>query len=202
MRAWLRGLLAVAALATANARPLQAQWSVGLDLGGARYHGGTARTSPSDEQETFRPDRPTLVGLRVARGLGPWHVGLGLSHGDADLVLDGRSTAVVVKDAFTVLGLAPEIGYRLTRARAPAELRLALGPVIEWWDVVETGYRTRLGGQAAATLTLPITGALVGRARAEVAVVGSPFEAAELPSDYRPTTLWRRSLAAGVSLRL
>lgn len=204
MRPWLACIpVVVAMLLVGTPHVLRAQWTVGLELGGARYSGATARTTPSADGETFRPAHPTILGLRLTRGTGPVQPGLGLSYAEPDLALEGATAAVLVKDALRVITIAPELGYRLTRHGAAAELRVALGPVLELWDPAGEGYRPRLGGQGAAMLTLPITGRLVGRLRAEVAVVpSSMFEARELPAEYRPAALWRRGVAAGVALRL
>lgn len=195
--------LSVASMAWCS--PLLGQWRIGIEVGGARFWGGSRELG--GEQTSFRPYRPTTFGAGLERQSGRYALGLRLHYWEASLGLEGSEVVVSAEGAFTVVSISPELVLRITELGPGNQLRLHAGPLLERWDVTDGDGRTRVGAQGSVSLDIPLGGAFNGVVRAGAAVTPSPFEEGELDlgagaPTYELRTLWRRSLALGLRYQL
>ena len=134
------------------AAPLHAQarrWSVTIEAGELRFHGTSADTS-SEGTGSFRPYRPTAVGLRLERG-GSLRLGLGLLYGSGPAALTSPELTIAAEtDPLTLLELAPTISVHVARIGGGA-VRLAAGPVLDRWAWSAAPTRWRVGGEVFRT---------------------------------------------------
>jgi hypothetical protein len=177
-----------------------AQWSIGVEVGSDRFWGSSIETA--DPHRSFRPYRPTSLGLALERRGGRLAVALRLRYAGASLALEGQDAAVVVKGIFSHYAAAPELVYRIATIGAANELRLHAGPVFELWTVEGEDSQFRAGGQVAVSLRIPFGGRFAGSLTAGGAVTGSPLSEGQLLEGYERRALWRRSVAAGLEYRL
>jgi hypothetical protein len=195
----------IIALATLLAFPATgaAQWSITAEVAANHFWGTTAQPAGEQAQAGFRPYRPASFGFRLERRSHAVRLGVALSYFDAGLGLESSETIVIASNVLTVYSAAPEIGLRVARSAAGAELWASGGPLIEIWKPIDLDSRTRGGGQAALSLEVPLTGRLGGTARFGVAVLpSSPFTREELIEEFEPAAAWRRSFTAGLRYRL
>lgn len=182
-------------------QPAAAQWTASAEIGAFRFGGASKEITATDDHPAFRPHRPTTVGMRLERN-GRVSLGIGMEYANAGLAIEGESEIIVAKGQMQMISFAPELGVRIGRINRLAELRAHAGPLIELWNVVESGNRTRLGAQAALALRLDLGSRIAGEVRAVGAFTpASPFEA-ELPDTYERTAMWRRGVTAGLGYRL
>ncbi|HEU5304371.1 MAG TPA: hypothetical protein VFU40_06985 [Gemmatimonadales bacterium] len=195
----LRALAALLVLSAAGSAPAHAQWLLGLELGSDRFWGGSRETTAA--HRSFRPYRPTTVGLALTRAGSRWGLGLQLRYTSAGLALEGSDALVAAKGIFDVYGAAPELRYRLTGI-ASNELAVQGGPLVELWSVRGEESQTRLGIWAAVSLRVPLGGRFAGSASAGAALTGSPFTSDQLEPGFERRALWRRRLAGRLEYRL
>lgn len=184
------------------AAPLHAQarrWSVTIEAGELRFHGTSADTS-SEGTGSFRPYRPTAVGLRLELG-GSLRLGLGLLYGSGPAALTGPELTIAAEtDPLTLLELAPTISVHVTRVGG-GSLRLAGGPVLDRWAWSVAPTRWRVGGEVSAQLEAPLSAATGLIVRAGLARSASVLEEADLPATFERRASWRSSIALGLSVR-
>ena len=176
----------------------QGQWSVGVEVGADRFWGGSQETA--SEHRSFRPYRPTTFGVAVARGSGRLRGGIRFQYSSAGLALEGSDALVAAKGVFSVYAAAPELLYRLGRV-ASNELLLQAGPLFEVWSMLEES-RTRVGGQAALSLRVPLGARFAAAFTAGIALIPSPFTTDQLDQGFERRALWRRRVAGGLQYRL
>ena len=176
----------------------QAQWAVGVEVGADRFWGGSRETAT--EHRSFRPYRPTTFGLGVVRGSGRLRAGIRFQYSSASLALEGSDALVAAKGVFNVYTAAPELLFRLGRV-ASNELRLQGGPLFEVWSMLEES-RTRVGGQAALSLGVPLGARFAAAFTAGIALIPSPFTTDQLDQGFERRALWRRRVAGGLQYRL
>jgi hypothetical protein len=177
-----------------------AQWSVSLGVESERFWGGSLELGP--ERKSFRPYRPTVVGVGLERRMGKVGLGLRARYTEASLGLEGRDAVVALKGGFTVVGIAPEISYHIATLGPGNRLVLHAGPLVEFWDPVESDGRTRVGAQGIASLGIPLGGRFGRSVGGSLAFVASPFNSNELIDGYERRALWRRGFAAGLQYQL
>jgi hypothetical protein len=95
----------------------------------------------------------------------------------------------------------PELTYEFATALAN-HLIVHAGPVIEVWSIADGGSETRVGGQVALSLGIPLAARLVGSVRAGLGIIPSPFTSGQFDETVERRPLWRRQVAAGLSYRL
>ena len=178
----------------------RAQWLVQSEVGADRYWGGSIETN--GEHRSFRPYRPTMFAIGLERRGKSIGMGVQVCYSEAALGLEGEGAVAAVEGVFTVVGLSPEVIYRLATLGPVSELRIHAGPLIERWDIIDEDSKTRLGVQSGLSLDVPLGGRFAGSALVQVAVTPSPFEAGQLGDGFEPRTLWRRRFAAGLHFRL
>jgi hypothetical protein len=180
--------------------PTSAQWTVGVTIGADRFWGGSVETD--GEERSFRPYRPTVLGIGLEHKGNPFAWGLQIHYAEAGLGLEGQGAAAVIEGVFTVLSVSPELVYRITAFGPITELRFHAGPLVDIWGIIDEDTRAHIGAQSAVSLDIPFGGRFAGSALAGVAVIPSPFEAGQLGSTFEPRTLWRRRFAMGLHYRL
>jgi hypothetical protein len=180
--------------------PLSAQWTLSVAVGSDRFWGGSQEIAP--ERKSFRPYRPTVLGLGLEHRGKELGFGLALRYTAASLGLEGPDAVVAAEGAFTVIGVAPEVSYRIATLGPGNRLLIHLGPLVEVWHPVDEEWRVRAGGQAAVSLVVPVGGRFGLSLGANVAVIASPFRADELLDQYDLRPLWRRGVAAGLQYQL
>jgi hypothetical protein len=116
-------------------------------------------------------------------------------------IADGEVTITTSDLRFTLYELAPELGTRLIRLSRYADIRLAAGPVIDFWRVTGSDSRVRVGGRAALTLESPVADGVSGVVRAEGAVTGSMFDEGELPPEFNQRRTHRFLISLGLRYR-
>ncbi len=191
---WIGGLLLAAPL-TAQAP----RWHVTIEAGELRFHGTSADTS-SDRVGSFRPYRPTAIGLRLEHG-GSLRLGLGLLYGSGPAALTGPEVTIAAEtDPLALLEVAPTISVHVTRVGG-GSLRLGGGPVLDRWAWSVAPTRWRVGGEIAAQLEAPLSAMSGLVVRAGLARSASVLEDADLPATFERRASWRSSVALGLMLR-
>jgi hypothetical protein len=181
-------------------RPSAAQWAAAVEIGSARFWGASAEVGG---ERSFRPYRPTLVGVGVGYSRGNVGVGVRFHYAGSSLALEGKEAVVASKGVLEVYGISPEISLAVTRLGPESRVRLYTGPLIEVWRLADEISHVRLGIAAACGLEVPLGSRLAGTMRAGMAVTpASPFAREDLDPSYEPRALWRRTLSASLAYRL
>ena len=177
-----------------------AQWALAAEIGSARFWGGSAEVGGD---RSFRPYRPTVVGLDVAYAQGNVGIGVRFHYAGSSLALEGKEAVVASKGVLEVYGISPEISLSVTRLGPEVRVRLYAGPLIEVWKLANEITHLRMGAAAAVAFEVPLGVRLAGTLRAGMAVIpASPFAREDLDSSYEPRALWRRTLSTGLAYRL
>jgi hypothetical protein len=182
------------------ASPALAQWTAGVEVGANRYWGGSIELG--GEGRSFRPYRPTTVGIGLERSGKSLSLGLQVHYSQAGLGLEGEGAAAIVEGVFEVLSVSPELVRRLVTIGPLTELRLHAGPLFEVWDIIDEETKLRVGAETALSLDIPLGGRFGGSLRAGVAVTPSVFAEGQLGSAFEPRALWSRRFALGLHYRL
>jgi hypothetical protein len=196
--------LAVALLSSTASTPLLGQWRVGLEVGAARFWGGSQESGGGET--SFRPYRPTTFGAGLERQSGRYAFGLQVHYFQSSLGLEGPDLIISAEGVFETVTISPEAVVRLATLGGN-ELRIHAGPVLEVWGIVDGDTRTRFGGQGAVSLDVPLGVRFSGVVAAGVAATPSPYEEGELnlgagAPTYELKTLWRRRLGLGLRYQL
>lgn len=181
-------------------RPALCQWAVTTEIGAERFWGGSVESSA--EHRSFRPYRPTTLGIGLERNARRLGGGLRLRYSSAALALEGKDAVVAAKGIFTVYGAAAEIVYRICSVGSVNQLSLRAGPLLEVWSMVDEEAQTRLGVQGGLSLSVPLGGRFAGGVTAGAAVIPSPFGKTQLDPGFERRALWRRRFAVGLDYRL
>jgi hypothetical protein len=178
----------------------QAQWSTAIQVGSDRFWGGS--TDNTEEHRSFVPYRPSTFSAAVHHRGSRIGLGLRLGYSEAALGLEGSSAVIAAKGVFAIYSIAPDVSYRIATVGAGNLVLLQAGPLLELWDIVDEGTRTRIGGHAGVALLVPISGRFSAILSGSFAILPSPFDEGELPQEFEIKTLWRRGLAGGLEYRL
>jgi hypothetical protein len=179
---------------------VQGQWSAAVQVGADRFWGGS--DDNTQEHRGFRPYRPTTFGAGIQRQGAKFGIGLRVGYSEAGLALEGSGAAVSAEGVFRIFSLMPAITYRLATLGTRNALFVEAGPLLERWDIIDEGARTRIGGQAGLDLVVPLGGKIDATVSAGLALISSPFQAGELLPEYELRSLWRRRFAGGLQYRL
>jgi hypothetical protein len=185
----------------AGAAAQERSWDIGFDVGLTRFWGASAPASPG-AAPGVKPYRPTTVAIRADRSVGRVRVGLAVAYAGSGLAAESEDVTVIAKGGLTWVQLAPEVAYRLATLGPVSEFRLFAGPVADFWMPNEDDGRARFGGRAGLELLMPLGGDLSGTLRAHAGLTGSLFSAADVPSDYRTSTMPNAGVALGLRVRL
>lgn len=209
-RTLLLGWIIIAAPAAGQTAPERGgAWRVGISVGTSTFNGAAAGTDESGADLVFRPHRPTMVGLGVSHGRDRVRWGFSAKYGQPGLGFKGvgdegsSSVLIVAENAFHLASFTAQVGTRLLRLRGGPVLRSSLGVTVERWMASGTPSRTRVGPQGGLALEFALTSALFASIEGELGFTpGSPFLEGDLPEGFRLRSTWRRTLGAGVGLRL
>ena len=102
-------------------RPSAAQWTLAAEIGSARFWGGSAEVGG---ERSFRPYRPTLVGLGLAYTHDNVGVGVRFHYAGSSLALEGKEAVVASKGVLDVYGIAPEISLSVARLGPDVRVKL------------------------------------------------------------------------------
>jgi hypothetical protein len=180
--------------------PVHAQWSIGAEVGGDRYWGGSVEKEGL--HRSFRPFRPTTLGISLAREGRLFSVGVRMTYSSAGMALEGDEAVSVIKGVFTMYSVAPEVSYHIATMGQTNRLVLHGGPLFEIWRAVDESSETRLGAHCALSLNVPLGRKFAASLAAGAAVIGSPFAEQQLVAGFERKPLWRRRFAAGLQYRL
>jgi hypothetical protein len=201
MRALHARVVLYAVLAFAGLpRPSAAQWALAAEIGSARFWGGSAEVGG---ERSFRPYRPTLIGLGVGYSRGTVGVGVRFHYAGSSLALEGKDAVVASKGVLDLYGISPEISLPVTRLGPEGRVRLYAGPLMEVWKLADEISHLRMGAAAAVGLEVSLGDRMTGILRAGMAVTpASPFAREDLDPSYEPRALWRRTLSTSLAYRL
>jgi hypothetical protein len=180
--------------------PVYAQWSIGAEVGGDRFWGGSVEKEGL--HRSFLPFRPTTLGISLVRDGRLFSIGVTMRYSSAGMSLEGDEAVSVVKGVFTMYGVAPELSYRIATLGHTNRLLLHGGPLFEIWRAVDESSETRLGVQGALSLNVPLGRKFAASIAAGAAVIGSPFSEQQLVAGFERRPLWRRRFAASLRYRL
>lgn len=200
-------LLLATLLAGGMVVPAAAQGPWSLFVGGGAAGFGGASTLPEDEPgETaqIKPSPTTRFHVGAARSFGRTAAAFDLAYSKSGLGGYGDGGSYSLSPALTLYDLRLLFNYRVA-GFDHSSLNLALGPMLQVWSgdaVLDT--QTRLGGAAALTLAVPISGSIGLLVTGSLGVAGSPFDAGLLESagGFEPANVWTRELGVGVRLSL
>lgn len=194
----MRTLILLSAVLAAS-QPLagQSTWHVGLSLAEARF-GGTSVDTSAGGNGSFRPFRPTVLGLSVERGSDGLRWGVGLRYASAAAALDAAQATVVARtEPLTLIELRPSVSVPIARAGS-ARVRADAGPVVDHWRWSAGEPRTRVGAELGASLETPLGPRVRAVFRAGLTLTSSVFQEADLPQEFARRASTRRS--AGIAL--
>jgi hypothetical protein len=177
-----------------------AQWVLAAEIGAARFWGASAEIGGGGR--SFRPYRPTIVGLGVERQDRLFGWGLRVRYAEASLALEGADAVSAVKGALDFYEVAPEISVHLKQISSGVRFRLYAGPLVDVWELGTETSHIRAGAQAGIGLHLPLSSRVFAGLRANCAVTPSPFDDSDLLAGYEPRALWRRAVSASLQYRL
>ncbi|HET6777489.1 MAG TPA: hypothetical protein VFH26_01235 [Gemmatimonadales bacterium] len=193
--------LVVAALAASLVTStMQAQWSVGAEVGADRFWGGSIEKA--DDERSFRPYRPTTFGARIKREAPGLGVGVRLGYFSAGMALEGPDGLALANGVFTVYSMAPELLYRIAVIGSANRLLLGAGPLLETWKALDEESETRLGVHGAVALHVPLGWKVEAVLSAGGALIPSPFAEDQLEFSFERRPLWRRRFSLGLEYRL
>jgi hypothetical protein len=193
-------LIAVALNSCLWSSRLAGQWLIGVEIGTDRYWGGSVEKA--EAKRSFRPYRPTSFGVGLERRRGPLGVAVRLHYTGASLALEGSDAVVAAKGVFDVFGIGPEVVYRIASIGAGNTLLLHGGPLFEVWKIIDEDTKSRVGAQAALSMTVPLGSGFAASVLAGVALTSSPFTSSQIGPNFEPRALWRRGFAARMECQL
>ena len=196
----MKRLIVVAFLAALPMHAVMAQWSVGVELGTARF-GASAHDTANAGGPQWRPGDATTIGIRVARDLGSISVGLRASYGRPGLAATGQGLTVSDKTSGELIEVATLVAVRVRGIGPSGAIRAETGPALHLWKVGDD-FRSRIGALGAVAYEWPVAGRFSGAIRLEGTVSKSWFEEGDLPPEYDLRLTWRYGMTLGLRYRL
>ena len=194
MRTCLALLLAV----TRFPASLAAQWSIAPEVGLAAYS-GSARDSGGLR---VGPTRSTTLALRVGWEGSRWGAGVRLLYGSTGIGASDGDLTVIQEHQVRLYEIAGLVSLRVTRGGAGSELRLEAGPAYDHWAPTAAANRSRIGAQAGAEWSFPVTQRLVAAVRITGTLSASMFDEGDVPPGAVRRPTWRRGVCFAVRRRL
>jgi hypothetical protein len=196
----LLNTLSVLSLTLLWPAPATGQWAVGFEVGADRYWGSSIETT--EPHRSFRPYRPTSLGLGLEKRGNRLGAALHLHYSGASFALEGSDALAALKGIFTVFHASAELIYRVATLGGANQLRLHGGPMFEVWGVEEEDTQYLVGGQCGMSLRVPLGGRFAGIVAANLALTGSPLPENEPIEGFERRALWRRSVGAALQYQL
>jgi len=181
----------------------QRPWSIFIG-GGAAGFGGASSVPDDASGAQIKPAPTTRLHAGGTRALGRAGVAFDFAYSKSGLGGYGDGGSYALSPALTLYDLRLLFNYRLASFDR-SSLSAALGPMLQVWSgeaILDT--QTRLGGAAALTLAVPISGAFGLLVTGSLGVAGCPFDAGilEEAGGFEPANVWTRELAVGLRLSL
>jgi len=198
----LRPLLAaVLLLSCGAARPLAAQWNLGIDLAATRYGGSTHDTSNSHVASQGRPGDATAISLRLGRNWRRHGVALRFSYAKPGFAVTGQNINLTDKTTGDLIEISTLVNTRVRGIGPSGAAWIELGPALHLWNF-DGDARARVSAQGAAVYEWPITGRLGGAVRLEGLLSPCWFDAGDVPPEFERRVTWRYSVGLGLRYRL
>jgi hypothetical protein len=189
----------VSLVAVMAARPIAAQWDLGLELATTGYR-GTARNTGDSGPPSVRPRDATTVAVRLDRLVGHMRIGVRASYGKSGLTFSGMDLAITDKTGRLFEG-AVLASFQVVGIGSSGAIRAELGPALHLWKSVEE-QRKRLAALGAAAYEWPVAKRFSGSVRLEGTISKSWFDAGDLPPQYERRVTWRYGVSLGLRYRL
>src|SRR5262249_45632339 len=151
--------LALTLLLAAVSHEAAAQWAISTDVTAARFWGGSREL---DGDRSFRPYRPTIIGLGLERRVLGVDVGVRGYYARVSLALEGDDGFAGVTDALDLHGVALEVSHGVLRLGEAAQAVVFGGPVIEVWDLADQSTSTHVGFSGSIGVQVALSGRLSG----------------------------------------
>jgi hypothetical protein len=197
----MRSVIVVASLVALPMQSAVGQWTIGLELGNARFGGSARDTTSATGPLEWRPGDVTTIGLRFERGVGRIGVGLKGSYGKPGLSGTGQGLTVTDKTSGELIEVATLVAVRVGGIGPSGAVRAELGPALHLWKFGDD-IHSRIGAVGAVAYEWPVAGRFSGAIRLEGALSRSWFEAGDLPPEYELRLTWRYGVTLGVRYRL
>ncbi len=197
----MRRLVVVAALVALPVDAAICQWTIGLEVGAARFGGSAHDTSNGSGPPQFRPGDAPTIGLRLERGVGRVGIGLKGSYGKPGLSAIGQGLTVTDKTSGQLIELATVVAVRVGGIGPSGAVRAEVGPALHLWkfgDDLHSG----VSALGAVAYEWPVAGRFSGAIRLEGTLSRSWFEEGDLPPEYDLRLTWRYGVTLGVRYRL
>jgi hypothetical protein len=198
----LRALpVALLLISCGAARPLAAQWNLGIELAATRYGGSSHDTSNSHVASQGRPGDATAISLRVGRNWRRYSVALRASYAKPGLAVAGNNINLTDKTTGDLLEVVPLVSTRVGGIGPSGAVRLELGPALHLWNL-DGDMRTRVGALGAAAYEWPVAGRFSGNVRLEGVLSPSWFDQGDVPPEFERRVTWRYGVGLGLRYRL
>lgn len=197
----MRRLVVVAALVAFPVDAATGQWTIGVEVGAARFGGSAHDTTNGSGPPQWRPGDVPTISLRLGRGVGRFGIALKGSYGKPGLSALGQGLTVTDKSSGQLVELATLVAVRVGGIGPSGALRAELGPALHLWkfgDDMHSG----VGALGALAYEWPVAGRLSGAVRLEGTLSKSWFEEGDLPPEYELRLTWRYGMTLGVRYRL
>jgi len=194
-------LIVVAALVVLPVEAAVGQWTVGLEVGAARFGGSAHDTSNGSGPPQWRPGDVPTIGLRVERGVGRFRVALRGSYGKPGLSGVGPGITVTDKTSGQLIELATLVAVRVGGIGPSGAVRAEVGPALHLWNLGDD-IHSGVSALGALAYEWPVTGRLAGAIRLEGMLSKSWFEEGDLPPEYDLRLTWRYGVTLGLRYRL
>jgi hypothetical protein len=173
-------------------------WTLSAGAGQTWFSGGMADTTSTALSYTLTPTITWAVA--ADHRVGDFRLGLGLSYLSANLKLSGPDVELVDRSLDArEWAIAALVSVPVLRVgKGGAGFSLSAGPALGSWTITGLDGRTTIGGVAALQFAAPITEGWRLVASGGGSVSESPFEAADLPVEFEPSTLWSGRVGLGV----
>ena len=194
-------LVVIAALIALPVKAATGQWTVGLEVGAARFGGSAHDTSSGSGPPRWRPGDVPTIGLRVERGLGRFGVALKGSYGKPGLTATGMGITITDKTSGQLIELATVVAVRVGGSGPSGAVRAEIGPALHLWkfgDDMHSG----VGALGALAYEWPVAGRFSGAIRLEGLLSKSWFEEGDLPPEYDLQLTRRYGVTLGIRYRL
>ncbi len=202
----LRVAILAVFLLTSTSTRLTAQWRAGLEFGVERF--GSWVQSRGEGGETGPSGRPTTtwpLTLRLEHGGAGVRLGVSANRTEPGLELFSNDLRVAVHPAFRIWAIAPDVSIRMAGLGNGGQLRVGIAAPVERWSFPVSADlpRWRLGAAGSVIAEFPMGPRMTARISGSAETLfRHPLTDTEQIEDYRPDSLWRRSLRMGVHWRL
>ena len=197
----MRRLLVVAALVALPVDVATGQWTIGVEMGAARFGGSAHDTTNGSGPPQWRPGDVPTISLRLGRSMGRFGIALKGSFGKPGLSALGQGLTITDKSSGQLMEVATLVAVRVGGIGPSGALRAELGPALHLWkfgDDMHSG----VGALGALAYEWPVAGRISGAIRLEGLLSKSWFEEGDLPPEYDLRMTWRYGMTVGVRYRL